>query len=55
MFAWKMAVEMAGNWDLGGGPPNITSSGSLETVAPGILIWERLQLKLLLLMDSCAQ
>ena len=38
MFAWKMVAEMAENWDVGRGPPNITNSGSLETVGSGILI-----------------
>ena len=34
------------NWDLKRGPQKITSSGSLETVGSGILIYERLQLTL---------
>ena len=31
-FAWKMVAETAESWDFGKGPPNITRSGSLETV-----------------------
>ena len=37
-FAWKTEAEMAENWDLGRGPPNITSSGSFEMVGLGTLI-----------------
>ena len=44
LFLWKMVAEMAENWDMRRGPPNFTSSGSLETVGSGILIYERLQL-----------
>ena len=45
-FAWKTVAEMAENWDLGRGPPNITSSGSLEMVSLSTFIYERLQLTL---------
>ena len=38
MFAWKMVAEMAENWYMGKGPPNITSYGSFETVGSGNLI-----------------
>ena len=31
-FAWKTVTEMAENRDIVKGPPNITSSGSLEIV-----------------------
>ena len=31
-FAWKTVAEMAENQDLGRGPPNIISSGSLQMV-----------------------
>ena len=41
-----MVADTAENRDLGKGFPNITSSGSLETVGTGILILERLQLTL---------
>ena len=37
-LAWKTVAEMAENRDLGRGPPNITSSGSLEMVGLGTLI-----------------
>ena len=37
-FAWKTVAEMAENWDLGKGPPNITSSGCLEMVGLSTLI-----------------
>ena len=37
-FAWKMAKEKGKHLDVGRGPPNITSSGSFETVGLGILI-----------------
>ena len=36
-------AEMAENQDLGRGPPNITSSGSLEIVGLSTLIYERLK------------
>ena len=35
---WKTVSEMAENWDLGRGPPNITCSGSLEMVGLSTLI-----------------
>ena len=38
MLAGKMVAEMAENRDLGRGPPNITSSGSLEMVVLSTLI-----------------
>ena len=37
-FAWKTVAEMAENRDLGRGPLNITSSGSLEMVGLSTLI-----------------
>ena len=37
-------MEMAENWDVVRGPPNVTNSGSVETVGSGLLIQERLQL-----------
>ena len=37
-FAWKTVAEMAENRDLGRGPPNTTSSGSLEIVGLSTLI-----------------
>jgi hypothetical protein len=37
-FAWKTVAEMVENRDLGRGPPNITSSGSLEMVGLSTLI-----------------
>ena len=37
-FAWKTVAEMAENRDLGRGPQNVTSSGSLEMVCLSTLI-----------------
>ena len=42
----EAVAEMAENRDSGRGPPNITSSGSLEIVGLSTLIQERLQLTL---------
>ena len=41
-----MVAGMAENWDLGRGPPNITTFGSLEMVGLSTLIEERVQLTL---------
>ena len=46
MFAWKIGEQKGKNLDVSRGPPNITSSGSFETVGLGILIEERLKLTL---------
>ena len=35
---WETVAKMPENWDFGRGPPNITSSGGLETVGSGNLI-----------------